>query len=407
MTRLSPLIVLLAAAFAHAEPGPRDVFREYNMATMMWRVGQRHEWGGSNWGKNLTLAPIRRDDARPFDVDLDRATRAEVVVGYDQCHSGTSGLAIAFNDHEYLRLPVPQTIPEPKAGYMAWPYPTINVPLAHLKSGANAFKLRIDAEPRPKGEGGWYQNLVYAVVLRVYYDDEKPHTTGTLTGVAEGGQVGPATTLSVKLDGDAADVDRVEYIGQYLDFDHDGDGLFREWQYRYQMHGEAEFAGHIGTADQPPFQHVWDTAWLPDQTEPMHLAARIVRKDGVTYFTPELRSVQLVRPGRSVEMCIPYNVPQGWVTRKGRMGEKFTVTGDLSRAVDARVALRGWGGNDEKGGWINGKPFPRFKQPHFEIPVDLLTAGQNTLETDKGGHHGFEVAWPGAVVFIRYQTDAE
>ncbi len=394
--------LLSVSGIAHAHPRPGDVFREYNMATTMWRVGERPEWGGSNWGKNLILATNRSPEGKPYEVDLEGATRAEVVVGYDQCHSGTTGLAIAFNDNEYLRLPVSDTVPEPVAGYMQWPYPTVQVPMAHLKGGQNQIKFRIDPPPRLPKEGGWQQNIVYSVVLRIYYGKDKPHVQGTVTGVVEDGEIGLSADLGVQITAGAEQVARVEYVGQYLDFDHDSDGVFREWQYRYQAFEEPGLYGHIGTSATAPFGVTWDTRWIPDQVEPMHIAARVVTQDGMVYMTPEIRRIRLVRVGYSVEMCQPFNVPQGWVTRKGRMGQKFEVRGDLSKAKSARVMFRSWGGNDDKGGWVNQTPFERFKGPWFEIPVAAIKSGVNTIETDKGGHHGMEIVWPGAVVFVQY-----
>jgi hypothetical protein len=399
---LATLLVLWIGATALAHPRPGDVFREYNMATTMWRVGERWEWGGSNWGRNLVFGTSRKPDATPFEVDLEGAIRAEVIVGYDQCHSGTSGLAIAFNDNEYLRLPVSDTVPEPVAGYMRWPFPTVQVPLGHLRGGHNQLKFRIDSLPRQPKEGGWNQNLVYSVVLRVYYGRDKPHPEATLTGVVTDGEIGMSAALGVDIPAGADQIDRVEYIGQYLDFDHDGDGIFREWQYRYQDFEEPGLYGHIGTSTAAPFSVIWDTSWIPDQAEPMHLAARVVGKDGITYMTPEIRRVKLVRPGYSVEMCPPYNVPQGWVTRKQRLGQKFEVRGDPGKATSARVRFRSWGGNDGKGGWVNDTPFERFKGPWFEIPVAAVRPGVNALDSDQGGHHGMEIVWPGAVVFIQY-----
>ena len=408
--RLSPLLtqaVFWAAVFSTpthlcAEPQPGDIFREYNMATDMLRIGQRYEWGGTNWGKSFALAPSFEEGVEPYAIDLDGAVRAEVVVGYDQCHGGTTGLSIAFNGHDYLRLPVPQTIPVPVAGHMFWPFPAIPLPLSHLREGTNAFQLKIDAEPRAQGEGGWPQNLVYAVVLRVYYGPDKPHVEASLMGVKTGDAIGMSVELGIEAPGGFDAIERVEYLGQYLDFDHDGDGIFREWQYRYQGHQPAGFYGHVGTATEAPFNLSWDTTWIPDQQEFMFLAARVVGSDGIITMTEEVRDLRLERPGYSVEMCIPHNVDVGWVTRKGRMGQNFTVRGNLDIATQAMVRFRSWGENDEAGGWINNIAFPHFVDG-FTFDPNYLEPGLNRLDSAPGGHHGLEVVWPGAAVFIRYQ----
>lgn len=404
-TWLGLMLASVATPLAsHAQPRPGDTFREYNMETRMLRIGERWEWGGSNWGKSFVLAPEFGENVAPFDVDLEGAVRAEVTVGYDQCHGGTRGLAIAWNGHDYLRLPVPETIPEPVAGYMFWPFPTIPVPLGHLARGSNSFQLRIDPPPRQPGAGGWSQNLVYAVVLRIYYGPDKPRPEARLVGVEAESAIGERTVLGIASTGGVA-IAQVDYLGCYLDFDHDGDGIYREWQYRYQGHQPRGLYGHIGTATEAPFSVAWDATWLPDQVEPMHLAARVTGTNGVMILTEEVRHVRLERPGYAVELCTPYNVPAGWVTRKGRMGQRFEVRGDPSAALEARMRFRSWGENDGAGGWINDHAFPELRDGAAVDPSWLRT-GANTFETAKGGHHGLEVVWPGVVILVRYRVPA-
>jgi hypothetical protein len=397
--------ILLFGSPAHAEPQPGDIFREYPMALDMWRVGERHEWGGQNWGKNIALAPKRKGDNKPYQIDLEEAIRAELTIGYVQCHPGTKGLAASLNDNEYMRLPVPDTIPPPREGYLFWPYPTVDLPLSYLKKGENQIKFRIDSEPKAEGEGGWFQNLVYTAVLRVYYKETKAHPKGEMAGLMVDGEIGKTVDLAVDLSGNELPVRRVEYIGYYEDLDQDGDGIYQEWQYRYDENRDASLIGNAGSSEKSPFAISWDTTWLPDQREPVCLAARIVGENGVTYLTKAVTGLTLKRPGLSVEICKPYDIPQPWVTRNGRMGEKFAIRGDLEKAIDARAFFRGWGGNDGAGCFINNQAHPVFDSPRFEIPLSLLKPGVNSLESDKGGHHGLEVNWPGVVVLVRYRQD--
>jgi hypothetical protein len=138
----------------------------------------------------------------------------------------------------------------------------------------------------------------------------------------------------------------------------------------------------------------------------MHVAARLIATNGMTYMTPEIRDVALVRPGLSVEMCLPRNVPPGWVTRKSPMEQKFEVRGDLSKATQARGMVRTWGENEPIGGWINDVPFPLLEEPSFSIETGLLRPGINSLKHAQGGlggHHGMEICWPGIVILIQYE----
>lgn len=388
---------------ADAQPGANDVFREYRMSTHMYRVGQRHEWGGANWGQNLVFKPAREDaDDAAYQVDLEGAIRAEVTVGFDLCHRGSSGLAVAFNDNEYLRLPTPESIPEPKVGFFHRPYPTINVPLAHLKSGGNQLKFRIDALPKPQGEGGWFQNLVYNVILRVYYDAEtKPHPTGKITSISDDDVIGRKVELAVEVQPAQSPIARVDYVGVYYDFDWDGDGIYHEYQYAYN--DDSRLINHIGSADKAPWQVTWDTSWVPDQKSPVQIAARITDENGITCITEALRRLRLERPGFSVELCEPYNMPEGWVTRIDGKGCNFDVTGNLANAKAAKLVFRYWGGNDDAGAILNETELPLWKSG-VELPIGALKPGQNFISTKKGGHHGMEIVWPGPAVLIQYET---
>ena len=76
---------------------------------------------------------------------------------------------------------------------------------------------------------------------------------------------------------------------------------------------------------------VWNTEWIPDQTEPLQIAARIVDDTGLTYLTPAVTCLRLKRPEFSVELCKPINVPSNWVTRRKEYQESVEVKGILTR----------------------------------------------------------------------------
>jgi hypothetical protein len=397
-------VLLSLAGRASAQPKAGDVFREYPMATGMLRIGERWEWGGKNSGRNITLAAKNR--AAPWAVDLTDAVRAEVQVSFDQCHGRTTGLRIAFNDNDYIPLPIPEAIPKPQANYMFWIYPTVEVPLKHLTAGRNVFKMRVKADPRPKGKGGWMQNLVYAVVLRVFYEPSKPHATGTVTSPKAGAAVGRSATLTAETRGA---VERVDFLGFYEDHDYEGNGIYRQWHYTYDL--AAGIANHLGTAAKAPYSVVWDTTWVPDQPGPMKFAARIVDEKGMIYMTPAVEGVKLVRPGHSVELCKPFDVPAGWVTRKGGKSASFNVTGDLAKATGAIVKCRVWKYEGNCAWSVNGKKVGALRTSKGavtvnELPVKLLRAGKNTAATSRYGHHGVEICFPGIVPLIRYETPA-
>jgi hypothetical protein len=399
-------LVLLIAGAVSADPQPGDVYREYWKATGMLRIGERWEWGGSNSGVNFPLSP--NATAPSWPVDLTDAIRAEVTVSYDQCHNGTRGLRIAFNDHAYIPLPVPSSIPATQSQYMFWPFPTVAVPLEHLVQGANVFKMRVEADPLPQGAGGWMQNLVYGVILRVYYSSSKPHPAATITYPQSGDTLGFGPTLRATVQKAGADVMRVDFIGEYEDLDYDGDGIYREWVYNYSE-TNAQPANCLATIPAVAGSDVsasWDNTWVPDQTMPMRVAVRVVDRDWMCYMSEAASNVRLMRPGYSVEMAKPYNVKSNWVTRGTAKSEDFDLVRNPSGATDAKLVFRFWGSHDEKGATLNGGRLEHFRTD-MTVPLSLLRAGKNTLTPDGNccpGHHGMEINWPGVVVLVSYGT---
>jgi hypothetical protein len=173
---------------------------------------------------------------------------------------------------------------------------------------------------------------------------------------------------------------------------------------------------HLGSATETPFRLTWDTSWVPDQKQPMAIAARIIDRSGTVYVTPAVTDLSLDRQGFSVELCKPYDIPQKWVTRAGEKMEHFNVTGDLSRAVAAQLVWSSWSPGYMRGISINGTNVFDSEGPHYQyyfhrVPVNQVNVfkpGVNVLTTGKtpliDGKmvHGMEVNWPGIMVLIQY-----
>lgn len=378
-------------AFPGPEPG--DVFREYTNSLSMLRVGGSLDYGGKTYSKYLALNG---------DFDLADATRAEVIIEKVLCHGHTYGLCVKFNDdsNPWIKLPESSSLPSNQWTYQHhYATCTVAVPLSHLQSGTNKYKVAVD-----DASTGWEQNLLYGIHVRIYYSASKPHSTGSITSPAAGGTLGLNPTISAQTSGSVA---RVEFVGYYEDYDYDGDGNCREWQYRWI---QAKFLHNLGTDATAPYAVTWQNEWVPDQTQPMKIAARIVGSDGVIYMTPAVENVSLARPNL-VEMCKPYGVPAGWVTRSGAKSEKFDVKGDLSKATAARYVVSTWRHEGAPELFVNSKSLGTRAFSSFaaldtgNVPVANLKSGQNTFGTGgtAGGHHGTEINWPGFVIFIQYQ----
>ncbi len=164
----------------------------------------------------------------------------------------------------------------------------------------------------------------------------------------------PPAVLATKVELEAAvtspngRIRQVDFLGEYEDVNLEGDGVYRQWHCHYVR---AVLSGQLGTVTAAPWKLVWDTSWVPDQPQPLRLAARIVDETGLTYFTEAVEGLTLTRDGLSVELCQPYEVPKKWVTRSG---ENVLKTGLTPKR--------------------NGKMV-----------------------------HGMEVNWPGIMVLIQYQ----
>ena len=265
-----------------------------------------------------------------------------------------------------------------------------------------------------KHSWNWPQNLINGVHFRIYYNPEKKaHPTGKITSIASGDGIGLRTRLRVKAESPNGKIKQVDYVGHYYDVNFEGDGVYRQWHYHF-FHGK--IIHHLGSAHTAPYQITWDTSWVPDQKEPMQIAARIIDETGMIYVTDAVNNLRLVRPGMVVELCEPYNVPQQWVTRKGRKQENFDVAGDLSKATAAQLVWVSWCPGYMEGIFINDKKVFDNEGPNYQYyahritlnDLDAFKDGQNVLATGgntKRGIHGMEVNWPGIMVLIKYKDE--
>ena len=290
----------------------------------------------------------------------------------------------------------------------------MSIPLSFLKAGkGNRFRLRVDPEHPWK----WPQNLIYGVHFRVYYDPaKKPHPTGRIRSLESAAKLGNAVRLEVEAGSPLGDIAQVDYLGHYEDVNYEGDGLYTQWHYHF-FH--AMITNHIGTATEAPYTVIWDTSWVPDQKQPMAIAARIVDVSGMVYVTQAVTDLSLAREGRCVELCKPYDIPKKWVTRSGEREERFYVAGDASKAVAAQLVWSSWSPGYMRGVYINGEKVFDTEGPHyqyyfhrvtlddvsaFKLGVNVLKTGQ-TPKIDGRMVHGMEVNWPGIMVLIQYDNN--
>jgi len=408
MKRIIEMIVLIVCMVsqASAEPGPGDIFREYK-----WRPDGK-------W-QRVTGPDATAEGAKEFLPnsvntvridDLDGAVKIEAYIEMLLCHGGTIDKKTRVNANAWIPIREPLLIPgdagqgPPDTEYQYMRYPCVQIPLGQVERGDNTFEFTCSGGT---ALGGWWpQWILYGVTFRVYYDDSKPHPTGQVIGPSGSSTIGESAVLQANAAGPNP-IEQVDFIGFYEDFNWEGDGQYRQWHYRYLYN---EIKSHIGTAAAEPYKVTWDNTWIPTQSRPIRIMARIVDATGMCYMTPAIENIRLVR-SKTVRMYKPYDVPKRWSTRAGNTHKcKVDVSDNLGEAVAAKIIMSTWNGVAAEQIGINDKPVVRaignnhdLSYDEFDVPLDLIRSGTNTLYTHSSTeHHGIEVQWPGMVLLIEY-----
>jgi len=403
--------MILLASCLLAQPQPGDVYREYAWYNDVAECDRALRVGG-NLDYRLTgnaLPKGPKGGIQPaFEVLLDRAVKAELVVEKMLCHGGTEGLRVSINGNEALRIPDNPNILKPQSAYAHHYNAVLPVPLEYLTAGSsNRFDFEVDTA------GHWWpQNLVYGMVLRIYHDPSAVDQRSRIVSPERGGKAGLRIPVSLEHP-DPGKVRSVDLVGYYEDADMEGDGLYTQWHYAYH---KGAIYQHVASLEGSQQEFTWDTEWLPDQEQPMKLAAFVHLKNGYSYMSEAVEDLELLRPGHSVELCKPYARPQNWFTREGEHSQRFRVRGDLSEMLEARMLFRSWSPGYFNGIYINNflvfiREGPTYAYYAHEIPLEghVLKPGENVLKTGLTplyhGHmvHGAEVQWPGIMFKIKYQ----
>ena len=402
---------VIAALQAPGQPQPGDVFREYIwLPKMAVEEGKFLRVGGKFGYKTFTdhfPANEHRDGYIPLkqEIDLKHAVRAEMVVEKLGSHEDTKNLRVSMNRNPPLVFPPAGGIPQPESDYMVHHYPVVQIPLGDLKEGmGNAFRFDVDTIQR----WDWPQNIIYGVILRIYYNPETVDFKPFIKGVSDGGFLQEEQKL--ELSERNASIYQVEYVGYYDDVNWEGDGTYRQWHYHYFR---GRVVHNIGNALMYPFDVVWNTSWLPDQDD-IRVAARVTCNTGLIYFTEAIEGLKLDRD-YTVELCKPYDQPRNWVTREDEFTARFDMKTDPAEIVDARAYWVSWSPCYANGIYINdAKIFDRnemcYEYVAHEVDIgdpSILKQGTNIIRTGKeplhDGQmvHGMEVQWPGITIKVR------
>jgi hypothetical protein len=402
------LTILSAAAAVYADPGPGDIFRELPMNIPFWqRVTDPN--AAASGAKEFPNTINRK-----LIEDLQGAVRAEIYLEMWGGHAGTSDKRLRVNGGDWISIPDPEAIPgdagreayQRSECYQQFIYPSVPVPLEQLHEGVNT--LEFTSGGQTCFNFGWGQWGVHGITFRIYYDESKPHPTGRIVTPVTGSTIADSVVLAAAASSPNGDIAEVDFIGLYDDFDYEGNGIYRQWHYRYQA---GRIQNHLATATTSPYRVHWHTTWVPDQDEPMQIMARIRDETGLSYMTPAVADISLLRPGTSVRLYRPFNVPARWQTRVGAIhSSKVFVADDLTRADTARMVLTTWNGFSADAVGINGIKVSggpgrdhSYSYDELPVPIDAIRNGTNSLYTFDGTlHHGIEVLWPGIALLVRY-----
>ncbi len=352
-----------------AQPAPGDVYKEYvwynetGEAGGALRVGGRLDYHLLDSAYNYIGEGVIKPE---FNINLKDAIAAELVVEKMLCHEGTEGLRIIINQKPPVYIPESENIPEPQSAYAHHFNAVVPVDLSLLLPGKeNTFSFEVDTA------GHWWpQNLVYGMILRIYHEPSVIETTGKITSPVDGEILAQVNKIIIET-ANPEGVTQIDLIGYYKDADLEGDGIYQQWHYGFH---KGEIFNHIGTISKAPYQFSWDTEWIPDQDENVQIMARIIRTDGYIYMTEAVKDLSLSRPGISVELCEPFDQPEGWFTRKGEFQEGFNISGNLEHAVEAKMVFKSWSPGYFNGIYINDflvfiKEGPRYQ--YFVHDIDI------------------------------------
>jgi len=312
---ISLIVFIFFHLLSFSQPKPGDIFRDY-----VWITPEESGYtflrviGDGDYREPVNFAKVYPEECIEDgwvilnqNIDLQKATKAELQVEFLLSHDETSGFAAKINNNDWHYFSMPDAVPEPKANYLQHNYPIVSIPLEEILEGENnRIRFRVDSVQR----FGMPQNILYGFRLRVYYDDSKNHASGEIKGIQNGGKIQGNQLLELtKVKGKIKDVN---YLALSRDLNFEGDGIYRQWHYTFYR---GNIKNHIGTSSESPFEIGWNTSWLPDQNQPVEISAFVTNTDGITYFLP---SVKNLKPERdySVELCTPAEIPENWATRE-------------------------------------------------------------------------------------------
>ena len=399
------LLILLFFSFDLIYAGDTGViFREYSYNT--------GRWGETDPG---ATHPMQKEWSRRVpkileSVDLENAVKAELCVEYWGGHIGTGEQKFKVNGSDWIYIPQPKNTPNNPSCYYRTLLgnPAVDVPLKHLKNGSNEFVFTCGPQIKYNFNFGFY--WIYAFTLRIYYDESVPHPTGEIVFPYPGAIIGDSPVIAAAAESADDSIRQVDFIGYYEDYDWEGNGEFKDWHYQYQ---KGKIKRHLGTAKSAPYAVTWDNTWVPDQESPMKIRARITDNKGITYLTPPVDNISLMRPDRSVKMYTSPDVPEVFGAYRAQKNEcTIPVQDAVYNLQAARLALSTWSGEELSEIGLNDKKIAEnagyiinYSHDLIPVPADIIRRGANTFYAFSfSDYHKAEINWPGPALLINFKS---
>lgn len=420
MMLIAVMFVSGTASKSWADVTPGDIYKDYTKFQAR-AVGVCGNPVTGSWASGLCkIDPAINPPVSMIvgSVDISGATKAEVYVSYWGGHVGTTDKKFRVNGGEWQPFPIPVGLTGNVYKYQITLFATVPVvvPTSSLVEGNNNIEVTA-------GSGGscpfyW----LYSVTVRVYYGRSKLHPTGTIEVVPEGRDKQNFTASATPPSGRT--IKQVDYIGNYKDFNWEGDGLFQNWHYTYK---NGIILNHIGTATSSPYPVTWVTDWIPDQDKPMKAVARIVDSEGYCFITDAVNPT--FSRNYSVKLFSSYDVPEAFYAAS-YLNSSYTNychfnIDTMTNASAAKLIVHTWNGAGEikdtasirelgvNGTVIAGKPVNipigvpiNYAYNTYDIQdLNILIPGLNTFYMKCNTvHHSLEVNWPGPVILVKYNT---
>ncbi len=339
-----------------------------------------------------------------FIDDLDDAVAAEIGIEVWGGHAGTSKKQFRINNSDWIDIPESEYMgPPPAEQYQCFRYPQIKIDCSLLHEGENTFEL--NSGPQVSHDFGWGQWGIYGVTFRVYFNPEKAQFSGKLeTPVVENNEI----KLTFTPESTESSIDNVSFIAFWEDFDHQGDGSYTDWHFRYRY---GEMFDHLNTVTSYPFTCIKDLSWIPEQKGTVKFVAIVKDYKGICKVSNIVEIETL--PSTGCKMIKPQNVPGSWQTRDKNYQSCFwDLDFDINTIASTKVVFSTWNGYECDAISVNENILiKRIGRDHdyslneLDVPNEFLVQGKNYFTTySETESHGIEVLWPGPVLKVRFKN---